>query len=224
MTTGGVAATGVWTIVVAAGAATRFGRPKQYERLGGRRVLDWAVEAARSVSDGVVLVVPVEAVDRREPAVDHVVAGGATRSESVRAGLAALPPEARVVLVHDAARPLASAALFHSVVAAVLAGADAAVPAVPITDTVRRVAPVGTRGGAVDRTELVAVQTPQGFRAEVLRRAHHGAPDATDDAGLVESVGGRVVLVAGETSNLKITGPDDVAVLGVLLARRGAPA
>ena len=223
MTTVGPAGTGVWTIVVAAGTATRFGRPKQYELLGGRRVLDWAVEAARAVSEGIVLVVAAEALDRPEPGVEHVVAGGDTRSASVRAGLAAVPLDARVVLVHDAARPLASAALFQAVLAAVLAGADAAVPAVPVTDTLRRVVPAGPGGGAVDRTELVAVQTPQGFPAEALRRAHEGEPDATDDAGLVESAGGRVVLVAGETANLKLTGPDDIAVLGALLARR-APA
>ena len=210
---------GVWTIVVAAGAATRFGRPKQYERLGDRRVLDWAVGAARRVSEGIVLVVPPEDAGRPEPSVERVVAGGATRSASVRAGLAAVPPGARVVLVHDAARPLASARLFEAVVAAVLAGADAAVPAVPVTDTIRRVA-AGDGNGTVDRTELVAVQTPQGFLAGALRRAHQGDPDATDDAGLVESAGGQVVLVAGETSNQQITGPDDLAVLGALLARR----
>src|SRR4051794_41319434 len=100
----------VWAIVVAAGSGTRFGGAKQYAPLAGRRVLDWSVAAARSVADGVVLVLPAQDVDdgEHEPAVDVVVAGGASRSASVRAGLAAVPDDADVVLVHDAARPAAS--------------------------------------------------------------------------------------------------------------------
>ena len=122
----------VWVVIVGAGSGTRFGGAKQYAPLAGRRVLDWSVDVARSVADGVVLVVPPDAADEVEPAVDAVVPGGATRSESVRAGLAVVPGEAEVVLVHDAARPLASHALFRAVVDAVLAGADAVVPVVPL--------------------------------------------------------------------------------------------
>ncbi|MDQ3107334.1 MAG: 2-C-methyl-D-erythritol 4-phosphate cytidylyltransferase, partial [Actinomycetota bacterium] len=133
----------VWTIVVAAGSGSRFGRAKQYERLGDRRVLDWALDAARSVSEGVVLVVPPDSAGRREPGVDAVVPGGSTRSESVRAGLAAVPGDADVVLVHDAARPLAPISLFEAVVAAVRAGAECAIPGVPMANTVKRV--VGER-------------------------------------------------------------------------------
>src|SRR5207248_6557612 len=118
----------VWAVVVAAGTRARFGTAKQYEQLGDRRVLDWALERARAVADGVVLVVPPERAGESEHGVDAVVAGGQTRAASVRAGLAAVPPEADVVVVHDAARPLASAALFQSVVDAVRNGADAAVP------------------------------------------------------------------------------------------------
>ncbi|MCU1454611.1 MAG: ispD [Acidimicrobiales bacterium] len=205
----------VWVVVVAGGSGLRFGGPKQYEELAGRRVLDWSVEAARSVADGVVLVLPAEDVERPEPAVDVVVAGGATRSASVRAGLAAVPADAAVVLVHDAARPLASHALFRSVTDAVLAGADAVVPAVGVVDTIRDV-----HGIDVDRDQLLAVQTPQGFAAAVLRTVHAGRPEATDDASLVAASGGRLRVVHGERWNLKITEPEDVVVAAALLERR----
>jgi 2-C-methyl-D-erythritol 4-phosphate cytidylyltransferase len=201
----------VWAVVVAAGSGNRFGRAKQYEELGGRRVLDWALEAARSVAEGIVLVVPAENAGFREPGVDAIVPGGATRSESVRAGLAAVPNEAEVVVVHDAARPLATVQLFETVVQAVRDGADAAVPAVPVTDTVKRVK--GEKvAETLDRSELVAVQTPQAFDAHALRRAHEPQPEGTDDASLIEGIGGTVVVVEGEQANLKITHPQDLVV------------
>jgi 2-C-methyl-D-erythritol 4-phosphate cytidylyltransferase len=205
----------VWVIVVAAGSGTRFGGPKQLAPLAGRRVVDWSIDAARSVADGVVLVVAPSEADAVEPAVDAVVVGGATRSESVRAGLAAVPPEAEVVLVHDGARPLASHALFRSVVDAVLAGADAVVPAVAVVDTV-----TDLHGVPVDRDALRAVQTPQGFRAEALRAVHATRPDATDDASLVVAGGGRLRPVQGERWNLKITERDDLVVAESLLEQR----
>lgn len=205
----------VWTIVVAGGGGRRYGGPKQYESLGEARVLDLAVATARRASDGVVLVVPAEDVER-----EGGVAGGATRSESVRNGLAAVPPEATVVCVHDAARPLATPELFAAVVAAVAAGADAAVPALPVTDTVKVVDADGTVVSTPDRSSLVAVQTPQAFRADVLRRAHAAGGEGTDDATLVERAGGRVVTVAGEAWNHKITEPDDLERARAWLARR----
>ncbi|MCB0959027.1 MAG: 2-C-methyl-D-erythritol 4-phosphate cytidylyltransferase [Acidimicrobiales bacterium] len=205
----------VWAIVVAAGTGRRFGGAKQYAALAGRRVVDWSIDAARSVADGVILVVPPEDADADEPAVDAVVAGGASRSESVRNGLAAVPDVAAVVLVHDGARPLAGHGLFRSVVDAVLAGADAAVPVVPVVDTVTDV-----HGEPVDREALRAVQTPQGFRAEVLRRVHAGRPDATDDASLVVAAGGRLRHVHGERWNLKITEPDDLLVAEAVVGAR----
>src|SRR4051794_2905411 len=122
----------VWTIVVAGGGGRRYGGAKQFEALGGGRVLDLAVDAARRSSVGVVVVVPGP-----QAAAEGGVAGGATRAESVRNGLAAVPPEATIICVHDAARPLASAALFEAVIDAVAAGADGVVPAVPVTDTVK---------------------------------------------------------------------------------------
>jgi 2-C-methyl-D-erythritol 4-phosphate cytidylyltransferase len=206
----------VWVIVVAAGSGSRFGRPKQYEELAGRPVLDWSVGAARAAAggpgDGVVVVVPPERATEPAFGVDTVVGGGATRSSSVRAGLAAVPGAAEVIVVHDGARPLAGAELFARVVAAVRDGADAAVPAVEVTDALRH-----RSGGAVDRNGLVAVQTPQAFRASALRRAHAAEPEATDDASLVEAAGGKVVVVEGSPANLKITRPVDLAVAEALL-------
>jgi 2-C-methyl-D-erythritol 2,4-cyclodiphosphate synthase len=143
-------------------------------------VVDWSLATARSVSAGVVLVVPADVCDRHEPLADVVVAGDETRSGSVRKGLAALPDDATLVLVHDAARPVPVVDVWQRVVDALGAGAEAVVPAVPVTDTVRDL-----EGGTVDRTRLVTVQTPQGFRVDLLRRAHANGDDATDDAALV---------------------------------------
>jgi 2-C-methyl-D-erythritol 4-phosphate cytidylyltransferase len=144
-----------------------------------------------------------------------VVEGGSTRSESVRRGLARVPIDAAVIVVHDAARPLATPAIFQAAIAAVRAGADAAIPVVPVTDTLREI-----DGGVVDRDRLVAVQTPQAFRAEALRRAHAGNPEATDDAAVVEAAGGQIVLVAGDRWNLKITERSDLAVADAVMAAR----
>ena len=138
--------------------------------------------------------------------------GGERRSDSVRCGLDAVPDDCDIVVVHDGARPLASAELFESVIEAVLAGADAAIPGVPVTDTIKQIDDEGCVIGTLDRDDLVAVQTPQAFRAAVLRRAHEGGPDATDDAALVEAVGGIVVVVPGEPANLKITTRHDLGV------------
>ena len=207
----------VWTIVVAGGGGRRFGAAKQYELLGDARVLDVAVDAARRATDGVVVVVPPSDV-----AVEGGVAGGATRSESVRNGLAVVPPDATIVCVHDAARPLASEALFAAVVAAVHGGADAAVPAVPVTDTIKVVDASGAVVATPERATLVAVQTPQAFRAPALRRAHAAGTDSTDDAALVEAAGGRVVTVPGEPWNVKITAPEDLERSRAWLARREA--
>ncbi len=205
----------VWAIVVAAGSGRRFGGAKQYEPLAGRRVLDWSLDAVATVADGVVLVVAPGCVDDAEPAAGAVVAGADTRSGSVRAGLAEVPDGAEVVVVHDGARPLADASLFAAVVDAVRAGADAAVPGVPIVDTLR-----ARSGGVVDRDGLVAVQTPQAFRAAALRAAHAGTAEATDDASLVEASGGKVVVVNGSPTNVKITRPHDLVVAEALLRAR----
>jgi 2-C-methyl-D-erythritol 4-phosphate cytidylyltransferase len=162
--------------------------------------------AADAASAGVVVVLP--AADAGAPG---TVAGGATRSESVRCGLAAVPDDATIVCVHDAARPFADAEQFAAVIAAVRDGADGAVPGIPVADTIKIVNPAGVVTATPDRDSLVAVQTPQAFRADILRRAHAGQGEGTDDAALVERLGGRVVVVAGSTRNRKITRPDDLA-------------
>ena len=231
----------VWTVLVAAGEGRRFGAPKQLQRLAGRRVIDWALEAAAAASHGVVVVAAADQVQALREGPDALVdpgdegrtldsgsrrdddtgstvvvaTGGSTRSESVRAGIAEVPEDAEVIVVHDAARPLAGDALFAAVTAAVVSGADGAAPAVPVTDTIRH-----TGDGPLDRSQLRAMQTPQAFRAEILRRAHAAGGEATDDATLVEAAGGTVRLVDGEPDNIKITTPGDLHVVEALLAAR----
>ncbi len=203
---------------MAGGSGARFGRPKQFECLAGRPVVEWSVTAARKATDGVVLVVPASEVERAGSlGADVVVTGGETRSASVRRGLAHVPEQVDVVVVHDAARPLASPALFAAVVAPLLADeedVDGVVCGIAVADTLKRVDGDGTTVmGTVDRASLVAVQTPQAFRAAVLRRAHAAGGDATDDAALVESIGGKVRVVPGEAHNVKLTVPSDLALL-----------
>lgn len=203
----------VWTIVVAGGSGRRFGGEKQFELVGGQRVIDRACATARASGDGLVVVLPSaeRVVDWPSPSpAERAVVGGSTRSDSVRAGLAAVPGSATVICVHDAARPLASAELYGRVIAAVGTGADGAVPALAVTDTVKVVDPDGVVVSTLDRTRVVTVQTPQAFRADVLRAAHRRGAEGTDDASLVEAAGGRVVTVAGEPWNRKITEPADL--------------
>jgi 2-C-methyl-D-erythritol 4-phosphate cytidylyltransferase len=208
-----------WAVVVAGGTGSRFGGPKQFADLGGRPLASWSLAVARQACDGVVLVVPADGPGGPGGPwdADAIVAGGSTRSESVRAGLAAVPDTADVVAVHDAARPLARLPLWNAVIAAVAAGADGAIPASPVTDTVKEVG-AGGQLVTLDRTRLVAVQTPQAFRAGVLRRAHDSGANASDDAALVEAAGGRVVLVDGAADNLKVTSPTDLVVVAALAA------
>jgi 2-C-methyl-D-erythritol 4-phosphate cytidylyltransferase len=214
------AAENVWTIVVAGGNGSRLGCVKQFEVVGSHRVIDHAADAARTVSDGVVLVVPPGDV-----VAEGGVAGGATRSESVRAGLAAVPGDATIVCVHDAARPFASRQLFEAVIDAVTAGADAAVPGLAVTDTIKRVDTDNVVVETPPRAALVVVQTPQAFRASILRAAHAtrgpGSDTATDDATLVEMSGGRVVVVSGEQNNRKITHLEDLAWAREFAERQG---
>lgn len=198
---------------------------KQFARIGQRTVFELSVAAARSVSDGVVAVVPgvagqevagQDVTGQDVAGADACITGGDTRSESVRRGLSLVPEDARIVLVHDAARPLATPELFSRAVAGVEGGAAAVVPVVPVTDSLRRYT-----GGPVDREGLLAVQTPQAFLAAALRDAHAKDGEATDDASLVEAGGTPVTLVDGERWNLKITTREDLVVAEALLAERG---
>lgn len=208
----------VWTIVCAGGAGHRFGADtaKQYVELGERRLIDHAVAHAAEVSDFVVVGAPAADVDELRwsfaSTTIKVIAGGVLRSDTVRCALDVIPPHADVVVVHDAARPLAPPSLFRAVIAAVEDGADAAIPGLAVPDTVKRVEgdyAVET----LNRAELVLVQTPQAFRGEVLRAAHVGEPDATDDAALVERAGGKVLVVPGHPAANKITTRDDLVAM-----------
>ncbi len=204
-----------WGIVVAGGTGSRFGVPKQFEIVAGARLVDRAVDAVAAACDEVVVVLPAGIAWDGRP-VAATVPGGSSRSASVRAGLDVVASSAAVVVVHDAARPLAPPALFEAVIGAVRAGADAAVPGLAIPDTVKRVDNdhvVET----VARDGLRAVQTPQAFRTDVLRAAHTTGGEATDDAALVEAAGGRVVIVPGDPRNLKVTTPADLALAAALL-------
>lgn len=200
----------VAAIVVAGGRGERFGGLKQFSELDGHTLAALSVQRCRDVAERVVLVVPASYSGEGEGA-DVVVVGGATRSDSVRAGLAECGT-ADIVVIHDAVRPAASRALFMRVVEEVRHGAAAAIPGIAVTDTIKVV-----HGGVVTSTpprdELVAVQTPQAFRRDILLAAHQSGAVATDDAALVESLGEKVHVVLGETGNFKVTEPNDLARL-----------
>ncbi len=204
----------MWSVVVAGGSGQRFGTLKQFALLADRPVVEWAVAACRASSSGVVLVVPPghgAPAASADYGADVVVEGGATRTESVCRGVAAVPETAEVIIVHDAARPLASRDLFGAVIAAVTTGrAGGAVPGVPVSDTIKVVDGSQRVTATLDRAALVAVQTPQAFDAALLRRAHAGGTEATDDAALVEALGATVRVVPGDPRNLKITTPADL--------------
>ena len=195
---------------------------KQFQMVAGKPMLQWSIDAFAPVSDGVVVVVPADAVEaiqgRWSPTVPagtlfSVVPGGSSRAESVRSGLAEIPETAGFVLVHDAARPAISSAVIGRVLEALTDGADSAIPVIPVTDTLRNVS-----GGAANRDQFVAVQTPQGFVRSVLIAAHASGNDATDDASLVDQSGGNVVHVQGDPANLKVTVASDLQLAEILLA------
>jgi 2-C-methyl-D-erythritol 4-phosphate cytidylyltransferase len=156
-----------------------------------------------------------------------VTSGGATRAESVRAGLAAVPATAGVIVITDAAHPLATADLYHRVVAAVRGGADAAVPGLPLTEVVKEVGPGDAGRGLADalmagrslvRETHRLVQTPHAFRADLLRAAHAGATEAVEDSAMVAALGAAVVVVPGEPMNIHVTTPEELTMARRLLA------
>ncbi len=205
----------VGVVLVAAGAGTRFGGPKAFVELEGRSLLERSAEPFEGFPDRVVVVRDEDRPLIRLPGW-RVVAGGARRRDSVKAGLEALAPTTRFVLIHDAARPLASRDLVARVAAAARSGV-AVVPALPVTDTIKRV--VGARVlSTPDRAELVRVQTPQGFSVALLARALAASDrDASDEAGLVEGLGEEVRILSGEPRNIKVTTPLDLEIARALL-------
>jgi 2-C-methyl-D-erythritol 4-phosphate cytidylyltransferase len=219
----------VAVVVPAAGRGERLGpgAPKALRTLGGRTLLELAVERLRQARrvDLVAVAVPPGEQDRiaRDLSV-LAVAGGADRQQSVAAALAALPPDVDVVLVHDAARPLVPPTLVDAVVEAVLGGAPAVIPGLPVADTIKRVDGDGRVVETPPRESLRAIQTPQGFRRDLLERAHReaGAELAvTDDAGLVERLGEPVLVIPGDEDAFKVTRPADLGRAEALLAAAG---
>ena len=216
----------VGALVPAAGLGVRLGpgAPKALRELAGEPLLVHAVRGLRAApSIGPVVVAATDVALVRDLLASYdvvVVAGGAERQDSVRRALAALDPAADLVLVHDAARCLTPASVVEAVVGCLRGGAEAVVPVLPVADTVKEVA--GDRVVATpDRSVLRAVQTPQGFRRSVLEAAHAaGLPAATDDAGLVEALGGTVRTVAGSEEAFKVTRPLDLLLAEAVLAAR----
>src|SRR5690349_22519285 len=212
----------VWAILVAAGRGERLGldQPKAFAKLGEDPLLAEPLRRLEESGwvDAIVLVVPA---GWEEPAillaeelgcgkVSACVAGGEARADSVRAGLGEVPADAVAVLVHDAARPLVSDEVIERVLAPLSEGWDGVVPGLPVGDTLKRVGSDGGVQETVSRDGLWAVQTPQAFAADVLRRAQTSGGEATDCAGLVEAAGGRVKVVEGDPRLLKVTSAADL--------------
>ncbi|MGV9881894.1 2-C-methyl-D-erythritol 4-phosphate cytidylyltransferase [Streptomyces sp. NPDC003006] len=230
-------------VIPAAGRGVRLGpgAPKALRALNGTPMLVHAIRAmaeSRAVSL-VVVVAPPDGVPEVKTLLDDhalpertdflVVPGGASRQESVRAGLDVLPPGIDIVLVHDAARPLVPVDTVDGVIEAVRDGAPAVVPALPLSDTVKQVEPAAAPGGpepvvaTPERARLRAVQTPQGFDRATLVRAHETVTDnVTDDASMVEQLGLPVVVVPGHEEAFKVTRPLDLVLAEAVLARRRA--
>ncbi|WP_336087577.1 2-C-methyl-D-erythritol 4-phosphate cytidylyltransferase [Nocardia sp. SSK8] len=231
----------VVALVPAAGRGVRLGEstPKAFVAVGGIPMVRLAVDGliASGAVHRVVVVVPTELVDAASallsttsltggsmpPVPVQVVVGGAERTDSVRAGIAAAP-DAACYLVHDAARALTPPELIARVTAELHAGAQAVVPALPVVDTVKSVDDQGVVTGTPERAHLRAIQTPQGFDAELLRRAYATEVGATDDAGLVERLGVAVRTVAGDPLAFKITTPLDLRLADALRADQAADA
>lgn len=218
-----------WGVVVAAGRGERFGgdRPKALLELAGTALV---VHAARALRDGgcagIVVAAPAgwtEVVAGLLPESDIlVVAGGPTRQDSVRAALLAVPADARWVLIHDAARPLVGSTVISAVRTALVDGAPAVIPVLPLVDTIKSLDPAGVITATIDRTALARAQTPQGFERDLLLRAlAHCAREGlqvTDDAEAVAALGVLVRTVPGDERGLKITTPTDLALAEAILA------
>ncbi len=211
----------VSVILLAAGSGTRFGDTKQFLELApGVRLVDAALQSALTTTESVILVLPPEH-SWQGPEVEATVAGGGTRLQSVGAGLKAVPAESEVVIVHDAAHPLAPQEMFIHLLGAIASGADAAVPILPVGDVVKRRSEDG-RLTTVGRDGLGLAQVPMAFTRSALVAAHR-APASDDsplweDSMLIEQNGGLVIAVAGSSRNIHVVTPEDLSVARVLAA------
>lgn len=210
-----------WAIVLAGGTGDRFGSAKQFARLGEERLVDLALATVTAVCDGVVLILPAD-VAWDGPPVDAIAPAGADRCASVRSGLARVPEDAEVVVVHQAANPLATTTTVHRLIERVQAGAQAAVPGLTPPDVVRRV----DGGFAVEdlgRDDLVLVQVPCAFDAATLRTAHASGLPAVEDTALVAGVGGSIAVIDGDPGNVHVTNPTDLRIAAYLHATTSEP-
>jgi 2-C-methyl-D-erythritol 4-phosphate cytidylyltransferase/2-C-methyl-D-erythritol 2,4-cyclodiphosphate synthase len=203
-------------IIAAAGSGERFGAtlPKALITLGNRTLIEHAVAALAPIASEIVICAPAGYEKQIQELVGNditVVAGGTTRSDSVRAGIAALSGTHKYVLVHDAARALATTDLAHRVLTALVQGESAVIPGLELIDTVKSIDAGGHVTATPDRSSLRRVQTPQGFDLGVLKKAHASGAQATDDGALVEALGHKVLIINGEERALKITTPSDLA-------------
>jgi 2-C-methyl-D-erythritol 4-phosphate cytidylyltransferase len=222
-------------IIVAAGSGVRLGSdaPKAFVKVGGRTMLAWSLGAVAQVDliGELVIAVPAgfESAARAEVAAAglaipvKITAGGLERQDSVRIALGLTSAVSELVIVHDAARPLATPQIFQACLDAA-ARAGGAIAAIPVADTLKRVATGGVIAATVARAGLWQAQTPQAFRRDVIVAAHRRAVSegivATDDADLVERTGARVEVVEVTTANIKITTPSDLAIVEAILAAR----
>jgi len=209
-------------IIAGAGLGNRLGAklPKALIQIDGISLVERAFASLSSVVDEIVITAPEGFADEFRKIVGDsakVITGGVLRSDSVKLALAALSPSVEYVLVHDAARGLATSDLASRVLRELKGGEAAAIPALAVVDTIKEVDNAGYVRNTPDRNSLRAVQTPQGFSVSVLKRAHEASEDATDDAALVEAIGVKVKTIAGEARAMKVTNPEDIAVAVALV-------
>jgi 2-C-methyl-D-erythritol 4-phosphate cytidylyltransferase len=214
-------------IIVAGGQGKRMGRPKQFIKIAGKPMLAWTVDAFQRVKavDGIILVVTPDqqalAAKIRASKIIAIVPGGKQRQDSVQSGLAALPKGVQIVLIHDGARPAVLATTINGTIKAARQH-GAAIAAVPVKDTIKRVARRELRIiNTLEREGLWAAQTPQTFTVPLIKKAYEQLKhDVTDDAAVVEKFGIPVQIIMGSYSNLKVTTPEDLAIMGTILKGR----
>ena len=209
-------------IIAAAGAGNRLGAdlPKALVKLVDKTLVEHAVANLAPIAQLIIVTSPAGYVDEYKKILGdsvEVIEGGVLRSDSIRLALSKIPNQYEYVLVHDAARALASTTLGATVIAQLINGEQAVIPALDVIDTIKEVDNKGYVRNTPNRSSLKAVQTPQGFTRTVLERAHAASSDATDDAALVEAIGVAVKVIAGEERALKITTKSDLATATALV-------